>query len=78
MNDIEEDEEVRKKGEEKRGDYRGVNNREFEGRRRGEERREKGRGKEGRREGETTKCQKSAEKIFKAKLTELRRRRKRD
>ena len=31
MNDIEEGEEERKKGEEKRGDYRGVNNREFEG-----------------------------------------------
>ena len=41
LNDIEEGEEERKKGEEKRGDYRGVNNREFEGKKGGKEEGEK-------------------------------------
>ena len=59
MNDIEEGEEERKKGEEKRGDYRGVNNREFEGKKKRGRKGGKKKGKRGKKRGRNHKTPKN-------------------
>ena len=59
LNDIEEGEEERKKGEEKRGDYRGVNNREFEGKKKRGRKAGKRKRKRGKKRGRNQKMPKN-------------------